>query len=518
MTSPTKVTPDMTTFGEASDAAIAALLATDGNDSEGFLKLGDTPLTFAGNAGLGVVVNGTEDGLIFSALAGGGPATFIGLSDVPASFGGAFQVLEINATNDGLQWTDPPPAPKCLFTELDDTPATLVGSQGLVVMVDPDGDEALVFRQLPAPGSSTFVGLQETPETLGNPGEFLTVSTDGITLEWAVPSGTGGGGPSDPLYTFFSLPDTPSVSQPGAFLRGAASGAQELEWFVPSFVTTFEGLTNTPTLQEMQAAPSQSLRLNGAGNAIELYTPVSTLSLTQLTDDMPATLGAAGEILVMNAGGTALEFQAASGTVANWVDLGDTTGPIGSNGQVVTVVGGQLQCDDLPAIPTSLTEFYPEFPAAITASHAGMAVAVNGLGNGLEFVEFPTGGGGGGGPTSTTTPAPVMLAITDESTVFGTGTDIVKFRAPYDITIGSVKASLTTASSSGLITVDIKINGSSIFTTDLLTIDATETTSATATTAANITSTVISDDDEITIDINGAGTNATGLKVSIIAA
>jgi hypothetical protein len=74
---------------------------------------------------------------------------------------------------------------------------------------------------------------------------------------------------------------------------------------------------------------------------------------------------------------------------------------------------------------------------------------------------------------------------------------------------------LTTASSSGNPTVDINEGGTSILGTKL-TIDGNEKTSTTAATAATITDTAIADDAEITIDIDAAGTGATGLKVTIL--
>ena len=75
-------------------------------------------------------------------------------------------------------------------------------------------------------------------------------------------------------------------------------------------------------------------------------------------------------------------------------------------------------------------------------------------------------------------------------------------------------ASLTTASSSGLPAIDINEAGASIFSTTL-TIDESEETSTTATTAAVLSDTALADDAEITIDIDTAGTGAAGLKVTL---
>jgi len=107
------------------------------------------------------------------------------------------------------------------------------------------------------------------------------------------------------------------------------------------------------------------------------------------------------------------------------------------------------------------------------------------------------------------------IAVSDETTDITTGTAKVTFRAPFAFTIPRIpRASLSTASSSGLPEVNIKVAGTTIFSTKL-TIDATEKTSTTAATAAVLTTTptTVSDDAEITIDIDTAGTGAKGLKV-----
>jgi len=124
--------------------------------------------------------------------------------------------------------------------------------------------------------------------------------------------------------------------------------------------------------------------------------------------------------------------------------------------------------------------------------------------------------GAGANPVWSTLPAePLALALSDEATAITTGTAKVTFRAPYAMTITGVRASLATASSSGLVTVDINEGGSTILSTKL-TLDASEKTSTTAAAAAVISDTSIADDAELTFDIDGAGTGAKGLKVTIL--
>jgi hypothetical protein len=119
-------------------------------------------------------------------------------------------------------------------------------------------------------------------------------------------------------------------------------------------------------------------------------------------------------------------------------------------------------------------------------------------------------GGGGGAVTES-----IIIAVGDESTAITTGTAKVTFRMPYAMTLTAVKASLTTASSSGNPTVDINEGGTSILSTKL-SIDSGEKTSATAATAAVISDSALAADAEITIDIDTAGTGAAGLKVTMI--
>jgi len=86
---------------------------------------------------------------------------------------------------------------------------------------------------------------------------------------------------------------------------------------------------------------------------------------------------------------------------------------------------------------------------------------------------------------------------------------------PHSMTVTAVRLSLTTASSSGLPTIDINEGGTTIISTKL-TCDASEKTSTTAATAAVISDSALADDAEITIDIDTAGTGAMGAKVWII--
>lgn len=109
-----------------------------------------------------------------------------------------------------------------------------------------------------------------------------------------------------------------------------------------------------------------------------------------------------------------------------------------------------------------------------------------------------------------------VVAASDETTNLSTGTAKATFRIPYAFTLTAVRASLSTASSSGLVVVDITKNGASIMGTNKLSIDATERTSVTAATPPNLIDTNLTDDAEISVNITSAGTGAKGLKISLI--
>jgi hypothetical protein len=109
-------------------------------------------------------------------------------------------------------------------------------------------------------------------------------------------------------------------------------------------------------------------------------------------------------------------------------------------------------------------------------------------------------------------PYRLMVGFGDEADV--TTGNTVTLRSPDAFTITSVRASVQTASSSGLVDVDVKKNGVTIFSTRV-TIDSGEKTSVTAVTPAVVSVTAVADNDELTIEVIDDGTGATGLVVSI---
>jgi hypothetical protein len=109
------------------------------------------------------------------------------------------------------------------------------------------------------------------------------------------------------------------------------------------------------------------------------------------------------------------------------------------------------------------------------------------------------------------------IACSDETTALTVGSAKVTFRMPCAMTLTEVRASVTTAPTGSVLTVDVSKSGASILSTKL-TIDAGEKTSITAAAPAVISDSALTDDAEITIDIDGVGSTVAGagLKVYLI--
>ena len=123
------------------------------------------------------------------------------------------------------------------------------------------------------------------------------------------------------------------------------------------------------------------------------------------------------------------------------------------------------------------------------------------------------GGANGGGVKA------LVVAVSNELTALAPGTGKLTFRMPYAMTLSEVRASVKTAPTGANLIVDINLGGVSILSTRL-SIDAGEKTSTTAATPPAISNPTLTDDGEITVDIDqvGATVAGTGLKVVFLGA
>lgn len=108
----------------------------------------------------------------------------------------------------------------------------------------------------------------------------------------------------------------------------------------------------------------------------------------------------------------------------------------------------------------------------------------------------------------------IGIACSDESTDLTVVDGAAIFRMPFAFTLTGVRATVTTAPVGSEIIVDITEGGTTVLST-LLTIDVAGKSSEDATTPAVISDSALSDDAEISINIDqiGSSTAGTGLKI-----
>ena len=115
------------------------------------------------------------------------------------------------------------------------------------------------------------------------------------------------------------------------------------------------------------------------------------------------------------------------------------------------------------------------------------------------------------------------VACGSETDAITTGTAKITFRMPFAMTLSSgedgLRASLTGAgSTSGTTTIDVNQNGSTLMASTKLTIDDGDLTSVGATTEPVLTTTALTDNASITVDVDAVtgGADETGLKIQLI--
>lgn len=120
---------------------------------------------------------------------------------------------------------------------------------------------------------------------------------------------------------------------------------------------------------------------------------------------------------------------------------------------------------------------------------------------------FGTGGG--------SSPVDHIISLSDETSQVLTGTNKSIFYSPYAFTITDVRASLSMSGSVSATTIDVKLTGTTIFSTKI-TIDSGQYTSIDSATQRVITATTVPSNSKISVDITTVGTGATGCKLYLI--
>ena len=109
----------------------------------------------------------------------------------------------------------------------------------------------------------------------------------------------------------------------------------------------------------------------------------------------------------------------------------------------------------------------------------------------------------------------IITRFGDETTTLCTGDGQMEFQMPYNFTLTEVFATVATASSSGLPSIQIQQNSLDILST-AITLDTCEKTSRTAVTAPVISDTTLDINGVIEFDLDAVGTGVTGLVIYLV--
>jgi hypothetical protein len=116
-------------------------------------------------------------------------------------------------------------------------------------------------------------------------------------------------------------------------------------------------------------------------------------------------------------------------------------------------------------------------------------------------------------------PLVLGIAYKDTTSAITSGTNVAYLRSPRSFILKHIRASVYQQSTSGNVTMRVKVNGVDINPDSTLTVEVNETSSLTAAVNYNATLPVnginIQDDDVISIDVISAGLNATALLVQL---
>jgi len=112
----------------------------------------------------------------------------------------------------------------------------------------------------------------------------------------------------------------------------------------------------------------------------------------------------------------------------------------------------------------------------------------------------------------------IAIACSNETTPLDVGAAKVTFRTPFAFKLTGIRASVTTAPTGAALIADVKSNGTTLMAANKLRIDASTKSTVAAAAQPTLTTTALSSDAEITIDITQVGGTVAGagLKVYLI--
>ena len=200
---------------------------------------------------------------------------------------------------------------------------------------------------------------------------------------------------------------------------------------------------------------------------------VAGLTLTSPTFTTPA-LGTPASGVATNLTGTASNLK--SGNVTTNANL---TGDVTSSGNATTIATDAVDIAMLSASGTASSSTY------LRGDNSWSTVSVS-------------------------TTESFIISASDELTSLTVGTGKTTFLMPYAFTLTAVKVSLTNTSTSGNPTIDINENGTSILSSPVA------ITAGQKSAVASVGDSSLANLAEMTVDIDVAGTNASGLKIYLI--
>jgi hypothetical protein len=379
---------------------------------------------------------------------------------------------------------------------------------------------------------TTGIGFQVMQRFITDAGDpaFLNIPAGAWNFELYFSASSGGGSPQFYVELFkydgaaFTLIASSSAT-PEGITNGTAIDLYSTSLAVPS-----TALTVTDRLAIV-------VYVDRSGRTITLHTEDNHLCevLTTFSTGITALNGLTDQVQTFAVGSTGTDFAISSATGTHTFNLptasASNRGALSStdwstfNGKFNTPTGTTSEYirgdGSLATFPTltngtvttvSATVPSPASPAlSVNVSNPTTtpAIAITANGTTAQYVR--------GDASLAALPFELVVAASDETTALTAGNAKITFRMPRAVTLTAVRASLTTAQTSGnIFTVDINEAGTSILSTKI-TIDNTEKTSTTAATPPVISDTALADDAEMTIDIDQIGNGtATGLKVALI--
>lgn len=367
-------------------------------------------------------------------------------------------------------------------------------------IVQPSGDVITALQNLGLVASATI-----TASTITS-GAALTKADDtNVTL-------TLGGTPASALLASASLTlgwtGTLAVARGGTGTGSAGIGAfNNITGYTASGAT---GTTSTnlvfstsPTLVTPVLGVATATSLNG----LTITTTTGTLTMTN-----GKTLAVTNTITFSGTDSTVMTFPTTTATIAR-TDAGQTFTGVNTftSPKLITQIsdtnGNEL------FILTATASAVNEITYANAATGNDPTFTMSGSDSNIGFKFVPKGTGYVKGVLKR-----FAVRLVDSATDTATGTSIGgDFRLSRNaIIIKNVGAYVDTAGTTGLMTIDINEGGTTIMSTNKITLDSTEKTSETAATAPGITDTSIAADGIITIDVDGVQTTkAKGLTVWI---